>query len=163
MIDLIHRLGFFLSPQGLNLLKRANALKEEVQRLEAAGLCKIEAAVTGSEVEGFYGLLKGAASHTSLSSIPPLPRNLVLPQPPLPLNHPFRSPVESHLKYLFLWAEEKEQTPEAPMKLALEAPSLVAPEAPEEAIPAHMTPLCLQLGVSRRCTSAGLRVARRGH
>ena len=47
-------------------------------------------------------------------------------------------------------AEEKEQMPEAPKKLAPEAPSLVVPEALEAAIPAHMTPLHVQLGGTKR-------------
>ena len=66
-------------------------------------------------------------------------------------------------------AEGEEQTPEASVpivmksKLAPETPSLAAPEALEMAIPTHMTPLHLQWEASRGFTSAGWRVAVRGH
>ena len=140
----------FSFTQGLDLLKRTNALREELQRLEEEGLCKIETVVTGSEAEGFYGLLKEAVSHTSLSSIPIPSRkchpalNATASKPPL--QEPSRVAPEVSVPV----AEEKEQTPEAPMKLALEAPSLVVQEALDVAIPAHMTPLCLQLWGTKR-------------
>ena len=66
--------------QGLNLLKQPSSLHEEAwqlereaQDLETEGLEKLEVAVTGSEVEGLYGLLRGAIMHSSLptSSTPP--------------------------------------------------------------------------------------------
>ena len=60
--------------QGLSLLRRASALQEDGQQLEAEGLQKIESAVSGSEAEGFYGLLRGAVSYTSSSSILPPPK-----------------------------------------------------------------------------------------
>ena len=47
--------------------------------------------------------------------------------------------------------------------LALEVPSPAAPEALEVTIPAHMTPLHLQLGASRGCISAKLKVVQSGH
>ena len=127
------------------------------------GLHKIEAAVTRSEAEGFCRLLKGAASHPSLSSILP-PMKKCHPAPTTKASKP---PLQESSKVspevCVSVVEEMEQIPEAPLKLVPEAPSLVAAEAPEEAIPAHMTPLCLQLGALRGCTSARLRVARRGH
>ena len=53
---------FDLSVQGLDLLKWASSLHEEAcrlemeaQHLEMEGLAKMEAAVAGSEVEGFMG------------------------------------------------------------------------------------------------------------
>ena len=68
----------FLFPfifQGLDLMKRASSLQEEacrlevgVQCLETEGLGKMEAAVADSEMEGFYGLLRGAVSHPSIPS-----------------------------------------------------------------------------------------------
>ena len=62
--------------QGLNLLKRASTLRKEAQQLESEGLQKIESALAGSEVEGFYRLLRGAISHSSISSIPPPPKKI---------------------------------------------------------------------------------------
>ena len=52
------------------LLEEAQKLEAEAQCLEACGLEKMEAEVAGSEVEGFYGLLMGAMSHSSMSSAP---------------------------------------------------------------------------------------------
>ena len=75
-------------------------LESEAQCLETEGLEKMEVAVTGSEVEGFYGLLKGAVLHSSLpTSSPPL-RGLAVPL--LLLFHicPLRNP--KNLKPLFL-------------------------------------------------------------
>ena len=70
---------FVLPFQGLGMLKRVSSLKEEAcrleeeaQHLEMEGLGKVEVAVAGLEVEGFYGLLRGAIAHSSISSAPPL-------------------------------------------------------------------------------------------
>ena len=60
---------FFLF-QGLDMLRRVSALKEEAQQLESKGLCKIETAVAGSEAEGLYRLLRGVTSHSPISSPP---------------------------------------------------------------------------------------------
>ena len=57
--------------QGLHLLRQASLLREEAQQLEVEGLQKVELAVAGSEAEGLYGLLRGALSHSSMSSTPP--------------------------------------------------------------------------------------------
>ena len=48
--------------------------EEEVQHLEIEGLGKVEAEVAGLEVEGLYGLLRGAISHPSISSAPSPPK-----------------------------------------------------------------------------------------
>ena len=48
-------------------------------------------------------------------------------------------------------------------ELALEVPSSAVSQALEVAIPAHMTPLCLQLGASRGFISVGWRGEVRGH
>ena len=80
--------------------------------------------------------------HSSRSSIPPHPKNATNPQLPL-------SPCHPHKKH-------QEATPEASApamiksELALEVPSPAAPETAEEAIPAHMTSLHLQLGGVKR-------------
>ena len=68
--------------QSLDLLERVSLLREEVYQLETEGLQKIELAVAGLEVEGLYGLLRGAVSHSPMSSIPPLPKNATSLQPP---------------------------------------------------------------------------------
>ena len=62
----------------------------------------------------------------------------------------------------------EEQTPEASTptvmrsELALEAPSLATPEALEVAIPAHMTPLHLQLGDIKRVYKCWVKDCREG-
>ena len=65
----------FLFFQGLGLLKRVSSLKEEAhqleeeaQHLEMEGLGKVEVAVAGSEVEGFYRFLRGAIAHPHIFS-----------------------------------------------------------------------------------------------
>ena len=45
-------------------------IRLEAQHLEADGLEKMEVVVAGSEAEGFYGLLRGAMSHYSVSPAP---------------------------------------------------------------------------------------------
>ena len=57
-----------------SLKEEAHQLEEEAQYLEMGGLGKVEAAMAGLEVEGFYGLLRGAITHPSISSVPPPPK-----------------------------------------------------------------------------------------
>ena len=97
----------FLVFQGLNLLRKASALREEAQKLEMEGIQKIELAVVGSEVDGFYGVLKGAVSHTSSSSaLPPskkchsAPTAIVFQLPP-------QEPEKVELKSLLLQQKER--------------------------------------------------------
>ena len=60
--------------------------------------------------------------------------------------------------------EPKPSTPAAEgIRLAQEASPLAVSPALEVAIPAHMTPLCLNVGASKGCIKAGLRGAVRGH
>ena len=68
------------SLQGLRLLQEASSKREEArkleaeaERIEAEGWGKLREAITGSEVEGLYGLLRGV----TLSFHP-------LPSKPLP-------------------------------------------------------------------------------
>ena len=71
----------FLFPfifQGYVLLKRTSYLQEEAHKLDmearhldTEGLGKMEVTVAGSEMEGFYGLLMGAVSHSTSSASPP--------------------------------------------------------------------------------------------
>ena len=75
--------GHMLFPpslQGLRLLQGTSKKREEARRLEveaekmeAEGWGKLREAVTGSEVEGLYGLLRGvtSSSHHILSKPPP--------------------------------------------------------------------------------------------
>ena len=65
---------FFFLFQGLHLLWRASALREEVQRLETEALQKLQLAVAEMEAEGLYRLLRGAILQFSVSSAPPLPK-----------------------------------------------------------------------------------------
>ena len=134
---------FDLSLQGLDLLKWASSLHQEAHRLEMEaqclemeGLAKMEAAVACSEVEGFYGFLRGVISHSSLpTSSPPPKKDCHAP-----------SATVFHLP-------PRESTgPEAsaPVKHALESGSLILPPVLEKEIPAYMQPLCIQLGGIKR-------------
>ena len=109
----------------------------------------MEVAVTGSEAEGFYGLLRGAVLHSSLPTSSP---------PPKKTCHAPYSTI-SHLSP----QESKESEASVPAEQALESATLTIPPVLEEEIPAHMQPLCIQLGASRECTDVRLRVARRAH
>ena len=59
----------------------------EAQHLETEGLEKLEMAVAGSEVEGFYGLLRGAVLHSSMSSAQSPPKK-VCHTPSATISHP---------------------------------------------------------------------------
>ena len=130
-------LSFIL--QGLNLLKQtsslckeAHKLESEAQHLETEGLEKLEVAVTGSEVEGLYGLLRGAIVHSSLSTSSPPPKKTHLA--------PF-----SFIPHL-LPQEPKEPEASVSAEWALESTSSTAPSLLKREIPAKMQPLHIQLG-----------------
>ena len=125
--------------QGIDLLKKASHLRqeacrleEEVQHLEAEGWGKLGEAMAGSEAEGFYGFLRGAAAHSL-----PLPS-----QPPPKKPHPIPSATISQPP------PQDSKGPEVsdPADQAAGPASPAAPLAPEEAIPAHMQPLRVQVG-----------------
>ena len=68
------------SLQGLRLLQGASVKREEARKLEAEakkmeaeGWGKLREAVTGSEVEGLYGLLRGVTSSSHHLSSRPFP------------------------------------------------------------------------------------------
>ena len=72
--------------KGLDLLKEAGTLWDEAKKLEmeaqcleADGLEKMEPVVAGSEAEGFYGLLRGAVLHSSVSPAQPPHKNVSHP------------------------------------------------------------------------------------
>ena len=114
------------------LWEEAQKLEMEAQHLEADGLEKMEVAVAGSEAEGFYGLLRGAMLHSSISPAPP-PHKKVCHTPSATISH--LPPQES------TGPDVSE-----PVDLAMKTVSPAAPLASEEAIPTHMQPLCIQLG-----------------
>ena len=99
------------------------------------GLKKIESAVAGSEEEGLYGLLRGAISHSSKSSIPPPHKKHCH----TPTANIYKPPPQ----------EPGEAAPEASVPAVREVPSSAVSQTLVVAIPTHMAPLCLQLGVSR--------------
>ena len=70
-----------------SLRKEAHRMEMEAQHLETEGLGKIEVAVAGSEVEGFYGLLRGAMLHSSISPAPP-PYKKICHTPSTTISHP---------------------------------------------------------------------------
>ena len=110
-----------------SLHEEACRLEVEAQCLEMEGLAKMEAAVAGSEAEGFYGLLRGVISHSSLSTSSPPPKK-ACHAPSATVSKP--PPQES-------------TGPEVPNPVdqAAGPASPAAPVALEEAIPAHMQPL----------------------
>ena len=107
----------------------------EAQHLEMEGLAKMETAVAGSEVEGFYGLLRGAISHSSLPTSSLLKKAYHAP-----------STTVSHLPP----QESNEPEASTPAVQALESSSLTVPLVLEEEIPSHMQPLHIQLGGIKR-------------
>ena len=128
---------------GLDLLKKAGTLWEEAQKLEmeaqhlmACGLENMEVAVAGLQVEGFYGLLRGAMSHSSMSPAPPSHKKVSL-TPSTTISHP--PPLES-----------KEPEAPGPAEQALESTSSTAPSVPEGEILTNMQPLHIQLGGIKR-------------
>ena len=112
--------------------EEACRLETEAQCLEMEGLGKVEAVVAGSETEGFYGLLRGAMLHSSLSSASP-PHKKICHTPSATISH--LPPQES-------------TGPEVPKPAdqAMKSASPAVLSASEEAIPAHMQPLGIQLG-----------------
>ena len=102
-------------------------MEAKAQCLEACGLEKMEAVVAGSEVEGFYGLLRGAMSHSSMSSAPPPPKR-VCHTPSATISH--LPPQES-----------KEPKAPGPVEQVPESTSVTAPSVLEREIPANMQPL----------------------
>ena len=92
--------------QGLHLLRHCSFLREKAQKLEAEGLQKVELAVAGSEAVGLYRLLRGALSHSTMSSAPPHLKDIVMPLPPLYPRQPLRHPQESNLNPLLLQLRE---------------------------------------------------------
>ena len=130
-------------------------LHEEAQHLETKGLQKVEMVVAGLEAEGLYGLLRGALSHSLMSSVPP------------PSKRHCQAPTATISKLPPQESGEVEPKPSAPAAeegiLAQKAPSLAISQALEIAIPAHMTPLCLNEGTSKGFTNTRLRGAVRDH
>ena len=125
--------------QGLSLLQRASLLWEEVRRLEeraqqleTEGWGKMKEAVAGSEVEGLYGLLWGVASHSH----------------PLPSQPPLKKPHFAPCTTISQPPPQESTGPEVsnPAGQATGPASPAAPSALEEAIPAHMQPLQIQVG-----------------
>ena len=96
----------------------------------------MEEAVAGSEAEGFYGLLKGEISHSSLPTSSPPPKKACCAHSAT-VSHP--PPPESTGPEVL-----------APADQALESATLVVPPASEEAIPTYMQPLHIQLGDIKR-------------
>ena len=91
-------------------------------------------AVTGSEVRRFLWASEGSYITLPPSAYPNiLPKSLTMPpMPPPSLNHPIGSPQD--LKFPILQIRQSE--PASPAALS----------ALEEAIPAHMQPLYIQVG-----------------
>ena len=118
--------------------------EEEAQHLETEWLGKVEVVVAGLEVEGFYRFLRGAIADP-ISSAPSTPKKACY-TPSAP-----HEPTGITLEASKSATQVTEQASEA------------ASPAPEEALPANMQHLCIQLGVSKGCIDARLKVARRDY
>ena len=132
-------LDFIFFFPGLNLLQRASLLWEEVQRLEeraqqleTEGWGKMKEAVARSEAEGLYGLLRGVTSHFH----------------PHPSQPPLKKPHYAPSATISQPLPQESTGPEVsdPASQATGPASPASPSAPEEAIPAHMQPLQIQVG-----------------
>ena len=126
------------------MLKTASTLKEEAcwleqeaQHLKTEGLEKVQVALAGSEAEGFYGLLRGAIAHSSISSAPP-PKKACHILSTTVSHPPPQEPIGVIPKVSNPAARIAEQ--------ALEVASPAASSASEEALPTDMQPLHIQLG-----------------
>ena len=112
--------------------EEAKRLQTEAQQLEAEGWGKLREAVMGSEVEGFYGLLRGVTSCSCpLPSQPPPSQSHLSPSS----SAPQQSPQES------TGPEASGSTGQA----TVSTPVATTP-APESDILADMQPLRIQLG-----------------
>ena len=106
----------------------------------------MEVAVTGSEVGGLYGLLRGAVVHPSLSTSPLPPKKTCH----VPFSFIFHLPPQ----------ESKEPKASIPTEQALESTSSTAPSGLKREIPANVQPLHIQLGGIKcvyRCQVEGCR------
>ena len=135
--------------QGLDLLKRVGVLREEAQHLEMEGLGKNR---------GGSGRIGGRRSVQALEGSHIIFPCVLYPTPPTKCHHTQSATISKPPP------QEPEAVPGASApgvkesKLALEVPSTDVSQTLEVVIPAHMAPLCLQLGASRGCISAGWRV-----
>ena len=100
-------------------------------------------------------LLRGVISHTPISSVPPPPKKC----------HPTLTPTISKLppQESEKVASEVSDLAGSKTQLALKAFSSAESQTSEVTTPGHIIPLCLQLGASRGCINAKLRVVWRGH
>ena len=100
--------------------------------METEGWGKLKEAVAGSEAEGLYGLLRGVTSHSHpLPSQPPPKKLCYAPSTTISQLPP---------------QESTEPEVSDPAGQATGPASPAAPSALEEAIPAHMQPLQIQVG-----------------
>ena len=102
------------------------------------GLQNIELAVTGLEVKGLCGLLRGTTSYSPASSIPPQPKKCCHTPSATVSKPPPKEPEEA--------APEASTPVVREVELAPEVPSSAVSQALEVAIPTHMAPHCLQFG-----------------
>ena len=113
------------------LHEEVHKLESKTQCLETEGLEKMEVAITGSEVEGLYGLLRGAVVHSSISTSSPPPKKM------------------HHAPFSFISdlppQESKELEASVSTEQALESTSSTAPSVLEGEIPAKIQPLHIHL------------------
>ena len=122
-------------------------MEERAHELETEGWRQMREAVTGSEAENLYGLLKGVASYPHPASSQP------------PTKKPHFSPSAT-ITQSALQESTGPEVSDPAGQATVSASSAVSP-APEVDILAHMQPLRVQVGEPSMCTSVGLRVAKR--
>ena len=130
-------------------------LLTDPMQLDMEGLQKIESAVAGLEVEGLYGLLRGAISYSLVSSIPPQLKNATTPHVPPSPSHPLKSLKKLHLKLLLLQLEKMNWHWKFPLQLYHKLWRWLS-------LPTWH-PFACSWGASRGSINAKWRVAVRGH
>ena len=131
------------SLQGLRLLQEASSKREEARKLEAEAerieaeeWGKLREAVTGSKVEGLYGLLRGVTSSFSPLPSKPLPSRLHISPIPSVHSQPPQEPTQP-------------ETSDPVGPATIPAPVAATPATGDD-IPADMQPLRIQLGGAKK-------------
>ena len=141
--------GFETAPTGEHQNRRGQKARNRGSEFGDRGVGKLREAILGSEVESFYGLLRGVT----------LCSHLLLAQPPLSWSHLSPgSPISQQPPQESTGPEVSGPAGQAPMS----APAAATP-APEGDIPADMQPVMIQLGAPNECINARLKVAKRAH
>ena len=140
--------GLWSLQQASQLWKEAWKLKERTHQLETEGWRQMREVVAASEAEGLYGLLKG----------------VVLYSHPVPSQPPIKKPCLASSTTISQPPLQESTGPEAsdPVGQATLSTSPAATPAPEKDIPAHMQPLRIQVGGTKRVYQCQLEGCKEG-